>query len=145
MKKIVNLLTLTLLIIAGVIAEGKAQSGDIVSMEVTYKSHIKLSNPSDTLNPTSDIVYTVLVSDTAKVTKIAINAGKAKEGKDIFNFSFKLDEKKVDLPARISYLRIGNTLIVTVADVPLYADYYYQVNVEDKSGKVLDSQTYHYK
>ena len=77
----------------------QAQS-DIVSMQMSFKAHIKSSNPADTLYPTSDIIFLLTMGDTSKINKVHIKAGKTEGAGDFFNYSFKVKDSK-NFPAGV--------------------------------------------
>lgn len=117
---------------------------DIASMDVKFKPHIKSSNPADTLYPTTDVIFLLTLSDTSKINKVHIKAGKTSGSNDFFNYSFKVEDK-TNHPAAVSCTRTGNTIEVIVMNRTMNANYYYEVVNEDKTGKLSLPRTYHYK
>src|ERR1035437_6981362 len=98
MKNLFNksLIVFLMLCFNMVIAEkqllAQSQTG-IASMNVKFKQHINPANAADTLDPTQDIIYTVIVNDTTKVKKIYLNAGTSQGGSDIFSYDVKFNNQ----------------------------------------------------
>ena len=116
---------------------------DISSMEVKFRPHIKSSNPADTMNPTTDVMFLLVLNDTSKINKVHIKAGKTSGAEDFFNYSFKVDDK-TNLPPDVSCKRTGNTIEVIVLNRTMNANYYYEAVNEDKTGKLSLPKTHHY-
>lgn len=114
----------------------------IVSMNMDLKFHVN-SNPVDTLNPTFDVVFKILLSDTLNIKKIHLMAGLSEGSNDVFEVAVKLDDTS-NLPSGVTYLRIGNLILVTAKEKTIYSNYYYQAKIEKTSGGFSNPVTYHY-
>lgn len=139
MKKVFFFL-LILFIGSGVYAQSQA---DITSMDVKFKPHIKSSNPADTLYPTTDVIILLTISDTSKMNKVHIKAGKTQGASDFFNYSIKVGDK--NLPSGISCKWIGSIIEIILMNRTMNANYYYEVVSESNDGKFSLPQTYIYK
>ena len=148
MKKLFNKPLIVFLVLCSnmIIAKkeilAQSQTG-IASMNVLFKQHINPANAADTLNPTQDILYTIVLNDTLKVKKIYLNAGSSQGGSDIFSLAIKFDDKN-NLPQGVTYQRTGNAIALTVTSQHIYADYFYQAKTEDPSGNFSNPLTYHF-
>ena len=148
MKNLFNksLIVFLMLCFNMVIAEkqllAQSQTG-IASMNVKFKQHINPANAADTLDPTQDIIYTVIVNDTTKVKKIYLNAGTSQGGSDIFSYDVKFNNQNT-LPQGITYQRTGSTVVLTITSQHVYADYFYEAKTEDPSGNFSNPLTYHF-
>jgi len=123
-------------------ASAQTQDG-IDSMNVMTKFHVN-PNPADTLDPTYDIIYTVILNDTVNIKKIHLNAGVSQGDKDVFNLPVKLDGSG-NLPTDVVYERKGNVAVIILSSRHLLTNYYYQAKTEDDKGNFSNPHTYHYK
>jgi len=116
---------------------------DIDSMNVVVKLHVN-PNPADTLDPTYDVTYKLILNDTVSLKKIHLNAGLSQGDKDIFNLNVKLDGS-TNLPKDVTYQRKGNVAVITFIAQHLRTDYYYQAKTEDNNGNLSNPKTYRFK